>query len=166
MEFDLERQFPPHDRSIFRKNIGRVLLYDENDPYLEVWNSCLKFKSGREKFRQLRNIEKKKEIENRVSEIIRINFSFRYLIFGKDEELMGTKGIESSLIGSVAGCTLCKPSRDWMGFLSPVGKIRDGKLWQCQHLKSPPINEKQKNSITDAIKRTLEWINSKNGKAG
>src|SRR3970282_701015 len=37
MVFD-RTQSPPHDRSIFRKHIGRALLAKNNDPYLEIWN--------------------------------------------------------------------------------------------------------------------------------
>ena len=37
MNFDAS-QMPPHDRSIFRKNIGRAVLNMAGDEYLLVWN--------------------------------------------------------------------------------------------------------------------------------
>jgi hypothetical protein len=66
--------------------------------------------------------------------------------------------LESSLIGTLAHCNLCKPSEKWLGNYSPKQQIRDSGLWLVQHLKANGIKEKDKEVILNAIKRTKEWI--------
>ena len=70
----------PKDRSIFGKNIGRALLRKENCDYLEIWNNDFTPRSKREKYGYLREIEYKKEIEKQITNILKINFSFRYIM--------------------------------------------------------------------------------------
>lgn len=71
---------------------------------------------------------------------------------------MGAGGLESSLIGTVARCKLCKPSSDWLGIHSPKEQIRKSGLWQVQHLLAPEITENDKKTIINAIRRTKECI--------
>ena len=71
---------------------------------------------------------------------------------------MGTKGLEGSLIGTVASCILCKPSDNWLGFFSPKQEISQTGLWLVQHLKDCGINENDKETILDVIRMTKEWI--------
>jgi len=67
------------------------------------------------KFGQLRKIEKEKELELEITRILRDNFSFRFIKLDVQKERMGKKGLESALIGTVARCTMCKPSSLWLG---------------------------------------------------
>jgi hypothetical protein len=57
---------------------------------------------------------------------------------------MGKTGIESRLIGTVADCKLCGPSKNWLGRYSPVLKINSGKLWLSQHLHSIGLTDSDK----------------------
>ena len=66
--------------------------------------------------------------------------------------------MESSLIGTVARCGLCKPSIDWFGNQSPVQKIKESGLWQVQHLSDKGIDDNDMDAISDAIERTEKWI--------
>jgi len=75
-------------------------------------------------------------------------------------ERMGKKGLESSIIGTLARCDRCKPSLAWLGHHSPKLEIRQSGLWLVQHLSSPPITEEEKNVITAAIESTRKWIAS------
>ena len=144
----------PKDRSVFRKNIGRALLYKENSDYLEIWNKDFTPRSNREKYGYLRDIKYEKEIERQITNILRNNFAFRYFIIENETKRIGSKGIESSIIGTVARCSLCQPSKNWFGSHSPESKIRKNGLWQVQHLDSLPINTSDMNFIKKAIEMT------------
>ena len=50
----------PSDRSIFRKNIGRALLNENNDYYLKIWNIDY-ISKNRLKMNLMRNIEREKQ---------------------------------------------------------------------------------------------------------
>ena len=144
----------PSDRSIFRKNIGKALLNQRKDNYLQVWEIDYTYKKHREKFGHLRDINKEKEVESEITRILRGKFSFRSIELHGQAERMGTRGLESSLIGTIARCKLCRPSKNWLGNYSPKKKIREGRLWLVQHLKANGMNEKDKKTTFDAIKRT------------
>lgn len=151
MSFDLHDP-KPSDRSIFRKNIGRALLNRRKDPYVKIWEIDFMTRKNRERFAQLRNIKKERDVESRITTILRDKFSFRFIELKKQAERMGKRGLESSLIGTVSHCPLCKPSESWLGYSSPKKQIRESGLWQVQHLKADPINEADKKTIIDAIK--------------
>ncbi len=51
------RKSPPHDRSIFRKNLGRAILNKECNPYLEVLNIDFTTREAQMKKSHLRNVE-------------------------------------------------------------------------------------------------------------
>lgn len=158
-ELNLDINKPkPSDRSIFRKNIGRALLNKVNDNYLKVWEIKFLNKENRVSFGQKRDIEKEKKIELEITKLLKDNFKFRYIILDNQIDRMGSKGLESSLIGTLANCGLCKHSLNWIGKYSTEEKIKESGLWQVQHLKSRIINEKDKNTILKAIDKTKDWI--------
>src|ERR1035441_5966967 len=128
MNFDVTRP-RPHDRSIFRKNIGRALLNRERDPYLEIWEVDMTPSANRAARRGRRDIDKEKQIEGEVTRILRERFSFRFVVLEGQEKRMGSEGIESRLIGTLAGCQMCQPSPAWLGLHSPKPKIRQSGLW-------------------------------------
>lgn len=148
----------PSDRSIFRKHIGRALLNRNNDAYLKTWDKDFIKKINREKHRRLRNIQKEKDIEKEITQILRKNFSFRFIIVDNQVERMGTNGLERRLIGTVARCKLCRPSNNWLGNNHPNNKIKKYGLWLIQHVENEEINENDKKTILDAIKRMKHEI--------
>jgi len=157
MNFDATRP-APHERSIFRAHIGRALLNQRKDNYLQIWREDLTSRENREKFGHLRDIRKEKETESEITTILRRNFSFRFIEISRQTERMGTKGLESALIGTMAHCQLCKPSKNWLGNYSPTAQIRESGLWQVQHLSADGINENDKETILNAIERTnVSW---------
>jgi hypothetical protein len=158
LNFD-ENRPKPSDRSIFRKNIGRALLNKNKDNYLEIWNIDFMKKKNIELWKSKRDIEKERKLEEMITKIIRERFSFRFIILDNQVERMGSKGLESSLIGTLSHCKLCGPSADWLGNYSPKEKIKESGLWLVQHLKNKPINENDKKVILDAIRKTKEWLN-------
>ena len=161
MNFDIMKP-APKDRSIFRKNLGRALLNKYKDNYLNVWEIDFTPRGNRERYNNIRDVLKEKEIENEITNLLRKNFSFRLLIMENQDERLGTKGIESSLIVTVARCKTCEPSSEWLGSYSPIKKIVTSGLWQTQHLSSPEINEYEQKDILKSIQNTQEWIRRNN----
>ena len=163
MNFD--RDMPkPSDRSIFRKNIGRALINRNGINYLQTWEIDFTTRENRQLYGNIRNIDIERRIESMITTTLREKFYFRFIIIDSQLERMGSKGLESSLIGTVASCKLCKPSDNWLGKHSPKKEIRESGLWLVQHLKANGINENDKETILEAISRTREWITRrKNG---
>lgn len=124
------------DRSIFRKNIGRVLLAKANDPFFNYWELDLTTNAAREEHAQSLDFDYQAEIEATVSKYIRKNFSF--VVFempGKSERM----DCESKLIATVSLCTECRPSSRWLGLKSPKKKIRESGLWLVNQLYKTPF---------------------------
>jgi len=159
MNFD-KTQSSPHDRSIFRKNLGRAILNKEGNNYLKIWNTDFTTRKNREEFSHLRDIQFEKEIETQVTKLLHDNFSFKYLIVDGQEKRMGSKGIESRLIGTLSQCTACIPSKEWLGNNSSVLKIRKSGLWLYQHLSDPPISELDKTELLQYVKIIKDWIST------
>lgn len=143
----------PHERSIFRKNIGRALLNRDRDSYLVVWEIDFTSRLARQQKAHLRDVEKEKHIEAEVSRIMRENFCFRFIVVEEEFQRMGGSGLESRLIGTVANCKLCRPSRNWLGNFSPKTKIRESGLWLEQHLSSPQVSETDMETVSEAVAR-------------
>ena len=90
----------PHERSIFRKNIGRALL--EGDEYLDTWEIDFTTTANRNKLAYKRNIDKEKEIEAKITDILRQRFSFRFIVSEEQTARMGVTNLESRLIATAA----------------------------------------------------------------
>jgi len=159
MNFD-KTQSPPHDRSIFRTNLGRAILNKEKNDYLKIWNIDFTTRKNREEFSHLRNVKFEKKIETQVTKLLQNNFSFKYLIVEGQEKRMGSKGIERRLIGTLSQCGECTPSKEWLGNHSPVSKIRNSGLWLYQHLSDPPISKSDKTELLQFVKSTKEWMST------
>jgi hypothetical protein len=150
MNFDRNKP-APKDRSIFRKNLGRALLNREKDPYLKTWEIDFTTKLNRENYTTLRDIDKEKLIEQKVTCLLREKFSFRFISLDVTISRIGSTGLEATLIGTRAGCNLCRPSANWLGLDSPNPKIRRSGLWLVQHLKSREISDQEKQIIKTAL---------------
>lgn len=157
MNFDATKP-APKDRSIFRKNIGRALLNKEKDNYLKIWEIDFTIKANRERYRDYRDIQKEKRIEIEITKILREHFSFRFIILENESDRIGAEGLESSLIGTIANCKLCRPSNNWLGRYSTKKQIKESGLWLIQHLNAKCINEKDKKIILNAIRMTKLWL--------
>ncbi|MBS7636104.1 hypothetical protein KEJ37_01965 [Candidatus Bathyarchaeota archaeon] len=140
------------------KTSAEPLLNKDNDDYLKIWEINFTPSKNKKLYGDRREIEKEKKIEEAITKILREKFSFRFIILDPHVERMGSKGLESALIGTLASCKLCKPSPNWLGNYSPVQKIRESGLWLVQHLKADPVNEKDKEIILKAVEETRKWL--------
>jgi hypothetical protein len=98
-----------------------------------------------------RDIEKEKIIESEISKILRESFYFRFIELEGEDIRIGSKGLESRLIGTVSLCYSCKASESWLGKYSPIPVIANGNLWLSQHLRSTTINETDKKLISSRL---------------
>lgn len=125
------------DRSIFRKNIGRSLLKQSNDPFLEFWELDLTTRKAKDKYSHLIDFEYQRIIESRVSQYIQSNFSFcAFEVNDKAKRLE----IESKIISTVSWCKECVPSKSWLGCFSPKQKIVESGLWLVNELYKTPFD--------------------------
>ncbi len=125
------------DRSIFRKNIGRVYLNIKNDPYLKVWDRCNISRKDKIFNMEFRDLDKEKELENRITKKINDDFSF---VLIKAEDKAYRLYLETAIASTLAQGSL-KPSPTWLGNDSPKEKIRKTGLWQVQNLNRACVNE-------------------------
>jgi hypothetical protein len=146
----------PHERSIFRKHIGRALLNKTGDPYLSVWEIDFTKRKTRDAKRHLRDISREAAIEGEITQILRREFSFRFIEIADQIQRMGSQGLERALIGTLASCPQCSPSDGWLGCYSPKAPIRESGLWLIQHLKAAPRSFAQGDLITAAIERSAQ----------
>lgn len=148
----------PSDRSIFRKHLGRALLNREHDAYLSIWNIDFTGRANREKYGHQRDLDKERQTEEAITQVLRQSFSFRFVILEGQKERMGSTGLESSMISTVANCRDCTPSKGWLGNYSPNRKIRESGLWLVQHLRSAEVDESGMKMLSEAVKKTRIWL--------
>jgi|LSQX01.2.fsa_nt_gb hypothetical protein len=128
------------DRSIFRKHVGRALLNRDGDPFIEQWNLDLTTSAAKKRHAGEVDFAKQKQVESRVTEYLQTNLRFVcFRVDEKDERLSW----ESRIISTVAQCTECGPSSDWLGLHAPNPKIRESGLWLVQGLSGQPITEEE-----------------------
>ena len=93
------REHPrPHDRSIFRCHVGAALLHKARDSYLSVWEMNLTTREKRDAYRHLRDIDKEVTIEREVTQMLRQNFSFKFIEIGDQMQRMGSQGLSQHLL--------------------------------------------------------------------
>jgi hypothetical protein len=150
MVFDINKR-APHDRSIFRKHVGRALLKRDKSEYLKIWDLDFTTPAIRESYQNLRNIQIEIDVELEVTRILRDTFSFRYIEIQGEKDRIGENGLEKALIGTLAQCSCCTSSLNWLGRHSPSPRIFMGHLWLIQHLRASPLTKQQLQAILVAI---------------
>jgi len=138
------------NRSIFRKNIGRCILHNQQDCYLSTWELDTTTKEKKLAFSHLIDKDKEATIEKQISQYIQENLSFCLLeIPDKDNRIY----YESRLIGTVSNCNECTSSENWFGRFSPVEKIVKSGIWQVMQLYSEPLSDNEIDFISKSIFR-------------
>ena len=132
MDFDMNKP-KPSDRSIFRKNIGRAVLWRDGDDYCDLWEIDFTYRANRDVYGHLRDVEREKKIESEITRIMRERFAFLCIEIEDEAERIGGNGLEKEYIAAVSGCRQCKPSATWLGRSSPVEKISRSGLWLVQY---------------------------------
>ncbi len=124
--------------SIFRKNIGRVILAKSTDPYLKVWE--LNYSNSKVKASHGHLIDEKKEteLEAKISSYLRDNISF--VCFPVETEVERLR-IEEGIISTLNKSPNFRPTEDWLGLYSPVPEITASGLWNRQGLSGQVLSE-------------------------
>jgi len=136
------------DRSIFRKNIGRALLKQNDDPFLKSWELDLTTRKARDKYTSSIDFDYQNEIESQVSQYIQTRFSFCvFEVNNKNERLE----IEAKIISTVSWCEDCKPSNTWLGKFSPKDKIVKSGLWLVNELYKAPFDASNINQLSKLL---------------
>lgn len=136
------------DRSIFRKNIGRSLLAQQNDPYAPLWELDTTSRADKEKYLHMLNIDFEQQLEKHISAYIQNNMSF--VALNCPDKTMRLK-LESMLISTVAWCNDCRPSVGWLGNFNSKDKIRQSGLWLVNELYKQPLTDED----LELIRKTL-----------
>jgi hypothetical protein len=126
------------DRSIFRKNIGRALLYKANDQFLSLWEIDLTPKAARERWGGEVSAERLAGVEREVTAYMHEAFSFAVLPVEDPRERLT---LESKVISTLSLCEECLPSASWLGLNSPKEKIRESGLWLVNELYKTPLSD-------------------------
>lgn len=132
------------DRSIFRKNIGRAMLNQDDDPFLRQWNRDLTSWAARQKYAGKINFKKQADIEKKVTNYIQRKFSF--VVFEVDQKKLRLES-ESKIISTVSWCEECGPSKKWLGLHSPKSRICQSGLWLVNNLYREPLEKKDVKKI-------------------
>jgi hypothetical protein len=114
--------------SVFRKHVGGALLRRDypRDERLEEW-----LRPGGRTY---------PDIETRVSEILRDNFTFCCFSVNEQEERLK---FERGIIALLARYPLGRPSADWLGSYAHERKIGRSGLWNTQQLEAEPLSAEQ-----------------------
>jgi len=138
------------DRSIFRKNIGRALLHRANDSFLKDWNLDLTTAAARRLHASRIDSGKQRSVEAMVSQHLQSCCRFIVIpVTSKSQRLLW----ESRMVSTIAACSICTPSPNWLGSSSPVPKIRDNGLWQVNELFNEPFSADELRDFEQTIAR-------------
>ncbi len=139
------------DGSILRKNIGRALLHQSNDPYEFIWELDTSRREIKEQNRELIKIDYEQKIEEDISEYLRENISFICFQVDTQEERLR---LEEAIISTLWKGLEFKCSAQWLGLNSPKIEIVNSGLWNVQGLNAEVLKESEINKIKNLIKYT------------
>jgi len=103
------------EKNLFRKNIGRAILNRRGE------------------------IAGEKLLKTEIQVTYYIREAFRFVAFAVDEKAERLLW-ESKIISTVAQCSECRPSNNWLGLHSPQEKIRESGLWLVNELYQEPLS--------------------------
>jgi len=136
------------DRSIFRKNIGRCLLNQDKDPFLQFWELDLTSHAAKVEWADKIDTQKQIDVETMVSDYIQGHLQFvAFQVSEKNKRLE----LESKIISTVSHCHQCKPSPQWLGHHSPKIKIRLSGLWQVNELNKTPLTDNDLDELRHSL---------------
>jgi hypothetical protein len=129
--------------SVFRKFLGGALMRCENPKH-----PCLAPSPGKGHWecQDQKICFRCKPIEQQVSDLLRSKFRFRCVAIPNRIE---RNRFEEVLIASLAACTRCLPSPNWMGLKAYSDVVRESGLWNIQHVDGPTMT-------TDDLDRFIE----------
>ena len=136
----LDHFYGDKNSSVFRRHLGAAILTKEDprSPRLREW---------------MKGSKTLRDIERKVSRLLRERFSFRYIrVDDRDERLE----LEERLISTLARFSPKYVSPNWLGRHSPSREIRESGLWNVEHVNSPRyIEPKHLTRLKQLVYETL-----------
>ncbi len=123
------------DRSIFRKNIGKTMLNENGDPYLQVWSMG---RCGKDDSRF--NAEFQKELEMQITAYLRENITISCV---RVETMQERLRYEEGIISTLHRADDFVPGSKWLGRFSPEPEIRSSGMWLKQGLNGTPLTAEE-----------------------
>ena len=123
-----------HNGSIFRKNIGKALLNQNNDPYLATWS----LDTSRLPYREIEELNREREVEQAVSQYLRAHMTFSAFEVKTQEQRLR---LEEGIIAALHRAVDFEASSSWLGKFSPEKEIRESGMWLKQGLYGVPLVE-------------------------
>ena len=138
----LNEHFSIRNRSCFRRKIGCALLNRDNDDFCERWNDLTRLR--RFQFLECPEEERNRvdEINNRVTEVIRVNFSFAVFILEPDLDTVENRmDIKQKMIATLAQSNDFVSSENWMGRCSPTPEVQNCGLWLVNFINGEILSD-------------------------
>ena len=120
------------DGSIFRKNIGKALLTQQNHPYLKTWT----LDTSKQENRVNVDSDVQQAVEREVSSHLRGRMSFTAF---PATNLQDRLRLEEAIISSLHHDPGFGPSINWLGNMSPEEEIRKSGLWLKRGFNADPL---------------------------
>lgn len=147
--------------SIFRKNIGRVMLNKATDPYLKIWEMDTSKSEIKNNFGHLIDIGKEADLEDRISSFLRVNITF---ICFQVEEAKDRLRLEEGIISTLFKTPNFNYDNHWLGKFSPVPEIAKSGLWNRQGLDGKPLSAEELEHISSLVSFRSAAIDPSNTK--
>jgi len=125
------------DGSIFRKNIGKAILNENNHAYLRVWNVDTSKPENIIRLGDNYNPAFQKKVEASVSKYMRENFSFVCFPVTTEQERLR---LEEGIIATLNNAPDFSASVNWQGKHSTEFEIVQSGLWLKQGLNGTPLS--------------------------
>ena len=122
------------ESSIFRKNLGRVYLNGEQDPYLKIWD--IKRRAAGEEYDPV----KQAGMEIKITEYMKENISF---VCFPVEEMEERLRLEEGLISTLNQDASFVPGANWLGLNSPEHEIASSGLWNKHGLTGKKLSPEE-----------------------
>ncbi len=145
------------EKNLFRKNIGRAILNRRGDSFLKQWESLRTTSTARG--REVGVLDPEKLLKTEIQVTYYIHEAFRFVSFAVEEKAERLLW-ESKIISTVAQCSECRPSNNWLGLHSPQEKIRESGLWLVNELYQEPLSEEDFGELEKIITKSHETESS------
>lgn len=125
--------------SIFRKHIGRCLLSQNNDNYLDAWNKPFKKIVDKERYKDIVDLKYEQKYESLISNHIQNSLTFT--LIPKVYDKIKRDRIEEGLISILNQSSDKSSSDSWLGSFHPDKRIRNAKIWNIEYLNGVPLTK-------------------------
>ncbi|MEG2411514.1 MAG: hypothetical protein RSA29_07395 [Clostridium sp.] len=137
------------DGSIFRKNIGRAILNYDKDNYLKVWNINFSEQSNVKKYGDIRDIDKEKVLEERISKHLKDKLTFTCI---RVDDNSDRARLEDGIISTLNNDETFYPSNEWVGRFSTEIEIRNSGMWLKQGLDAEVLNAEELIKVSNLVR--------------